>query len=429
MAGALLWAALLGVALGGPAAAAPIPPDAMFFPPASLVEGVYPEQPVSGDGESVPFTLQWTEDDLLANDPEILSATITGLQVLPILVPNPATTEGEYSKAALRAITASNYLQYYHYKPGLDVYDLVSDYSADLTANVLTLSILGPGPYAVRVNADVLVAETLVVEHRSYVYGQYVEDGLFQAGGPVRTMVHRTSKLEDIDALTRLQKALGPLPSSDIYVVSKTNPPDKFEEYANDNLTRDGKNVARAGSPQDVINAICAAAMAKGGPVSVTILGHGNGPAGAGGSGFIRIGTGCIGNYPGCMSPCDFGKALAGKVKSVTIGSCYTGSDKQFLQDIANKSGATCGGYTTTVTASKKTKFLGIFCRGGDFDLGSGGKKVKVAMADCNANEIFDAIEIENGDALDFNKNAVPDECEVLPADQEPMAPKGSVLH
>ena len=113
------------------------------------------------------------------------------------------------------------------------------------------------------------------------------------------------------------------------------------------------------------------------------------------------------------MSPCDFGQALAGKVSRVTIASCYTGSDRQFLQDVANYSGATCGGYTTTVTTSKKTSFLLIFCRGGDFDLGSGGKKVKVAMADCNGNEIFDEFEIESGDVQDYNENGVPDECDV----------------
>lgn len=425
LAGLLLCSALLGAGLPGSAQAAAIAPDAMFFAPISLIEGVYPEQPVSGDGESVPFTIVWKESDLLAYDAGIATAKITGLEVLPILVPNPATVEGDYSAVELRAITVANYRQFYHYKPGLDVYDQVSDYSADLTGNVLTLSLLGPGPYAIRVKANVFVVATQRIEPRSYVYGQYVEDGLFLAGGPKRTMVHRTSKMEDLDALSALLKDLGPLPNSDLYVVSQSNPPDGTEETANDNLTRDGKNVARAGSPQDVINAICAASMAAGGPISVTIIGHGNGPSGGAGSGFINIGGGCIGNFPGCMSPCDFGMALAGKVKSITFGSCNTGSDQQFLQDVANKSGATCGGYGTTVTVSKKTTFLGIFCRGGDFDLGARSKKVKVAMADCNANEIYDRIEIENGELVDFDKNGVPDICPFITETDLEMAPKG----
>lgn len=113
----------------------------MFFAPSSLIPGIYPNQPISGDGDTTPYTSVWTTADILALDPGRTDITIIGVEILPVLVPNPSpfSEEGEYTPADLAAINVANYLTYYAQTPGTDINDPDTDYVADLSNNELTI--------------------------------------------------------------------------------------------------------------------------------------------------------------------------------------------------------------------------------------------------------------------------------------------------
>ncbi|MBI5864361.1 MAG: hypothetical protein HZB38_07625, partial [Planctomycetes bacterium] len=137
------WAVCVLVSVLAPAivVASVIPPDDMFFAPLSLTPAVYPVKGFTGDGTATPWTATWTTGDVLSRDSGRSDIVLTGVQILPVLVPNPSpeSEQGEYTAAELGSITVGNYMTYYAQKPGVDLLDPATDYVGDLTGNVITV--------------------------------------------------------------------------------------------------------------------------------------------------------------------------------------------------------------------------------------------------------------------------------------------------
>jgi hypothetical protein len=348
----LIWAFLLI----GAASADPIEPDDMFFPPSSMVTDVYPTQPMTGDGETTPWTAVWTEGDILALDPGRVDVTISGVEILPVLVenPSPSSSEGEYTPADLAAINVANYRDLYLQQPGTDIMDPETDYAADLTTNVLTVEFTAPAVYAVRVETTSRSGPGQPIEQRDYLYSQFVADFF---GGEAAGVQRRAS-----------------LPEKDIYVVSDGDPKDNgFLVNTNSTLTEQGKKVCRATTLKAAIKCMCDESERLGRKVGVVLAGHGN-------IGLIKVGEQFIGEGLD-MTPAEFQKQIDKCVDQIHFFSCNTAqgaNGQKFLKDFANSIGA-ASGWSDTVTAAKSSYFLFIKIRSGYFDVGAGAKKEKKA--------------------------------------------------
>jgi DNA-binding protein YbaB len=363
-----IFLAIVAVAcFGSRVESAPIPPDDMFFAPSSLIPGIYPSQTISGDGDIVPYSSVWTTADILAQDPGRTDITILGVEILPVLAANPSpfSEEGEYTPADLAAINVTNYLTYYAQTPGTDINDPDTDYAADLTNNELTVYFLAPALYAVRVKTQSRSGPAAPLESRDYVYSQFVEDQYAADGISLLHTVHRKWDLP-----------LRGIPQKDLYVVSSGDPNDNGAmTNANQILTKRGKNVAKAGTIQQAIDAINNAATNAGQKITVTIMGHGR-------PGSIKIGTERINkDTDSDMTAKAFGEAIRGSVSDITSWSCETAKGAEgrtYLQNLANGAQATARGWDTTVTAAGKTEFI-LVLRDGYFDVDAGDKKKKKA--------------------------------------------------
>lgn len=346
----------LSFALG--AAASPIPPDDMFFPPLELVADVYPSQPLSGDGITTPWEAVWTVADIAVVDPGRYDYAITGVQILPVLVPNPSTTEGEYTDSDLAAIDVTNYPSWYFMVAGIDVFDTSIDYAADLTAGVLTASFTGPSLYAVRVNSVSRPSPLAPLEARSHVFSEFVNDFFAEDGAPDPHGPKR--KVSDVG-------------QKDLNVVSTNDPNDNGAMViARATLNKLGKPVATASTIQEAIDKIRAKSDELGRPISVTLFGHGR-------SGSVKIGTQRINKAnDSVMTPADFGAAVRGKVASVTTFGCKTGegaAGQAYLQNLANGANVQCSAWPVTLTCAGNKRIFGINVRDGYFNIDAKGKK------------------------------------------------------
>ena len=160
---------------------ADVPPDQMFLPPSTVVAGVYPSQPMSGGGAS-PYIAAWTVSDIAAIDPTRVDVGMQGIQVLPVLVPNPSPTsiEGEYTPADLASITVENYRAFYVQKPGTDINDPATGYAATMDPGSVTLTINAPGIYIVKIRTESRSAPGQPLEGVDYLFTEFATQSVFR---------------------------------------------------------------------------------------------------------------------------------------------------------------------------------------------------------------------------------------------------------
>jgi hypothetical protein len=360
-----------------------IPPDELFFAPSSLVEGLYPTKSYSGDGTNAPWTIVWTTKDVTAIDPRRVDITITGISILPVLRENPNTVEGEYEDADLAAITVDNYAEWYGLLPGLSVDNLNCSYDADLSDNVMVVRIVSPGPYTFRLHTTSRPGRGAALEEVDYHYSVLIGDAyaLLSDAEPVPAHVQRRMSVDETS------EGVAGDPPGVVHVVSDGDPNDNmFLSNACETLTDQGKDPKKANSVQKVIDRVCAAQVANGGnPVKLVLHAHGNGPAGGATKGLMKIGTEFICNNGCTKSPKQFGEALKGKVSSITLSSCYVGSDAAFTQALADASNVTISSYKVAVTCAKKSTYLFVFTSAGYFDTAAKGTKKKTEPHGCTS--------------------------------------------
>lgn len=366
---------LVGGLLVAQTHAGALPPEETFFPPASLIEGFYPAQPVTGDGDSVPWTALWSISDIEALDPDRVDIRFTGMQILPLLLPNPETVEGEYSDEALELIDVGNFWWFYAHLPTWDIEGLNGDYDAWILEHgpgfeddQLRMRTVRSGLYAVRVRTMSRGEVDGDLEPRDYLFNVRIADefGLDVAEGEnqeVPTGVHRLVLdvgAEDDESGDDWGGLAGP--PGRVHIVSENDPTDNgFLDNATSALDAQGRDPRRADTVQRVIDEVCAAAQANGGPVELFLYGHGTGPNNGVANGRIKIGNERICNAgPNCvMTPTQFGEAIRGKVSRVVFYSCFTGSDANFLQQVANAADVPVSGYSRTVTAGSASTIFG----------------------------------------------------------------------
>lgn len=346
-------AALLALAVL--AGAVPLPPDSIWFAPSSMATGFYPHQPLAGDPESGPWVAVWTPADILVLDPNRVDVNITGVEVLPVLVPNPATPDGDYSPADLAAINVTNYSSFYLQQPGTDITNPTTDYVADLTGNALTLTFKAPAMYAVRVKTTSRVGGG-PPDERDYLYTEYVKDYFGEDGGADEQAPERK----------------GNLPDADLYVVSSEDPNDNgFCEAAAGLLKEQGKNVCLAKDLDEAQKCIEDRSKALGRKIKVMMVGHGR-------PGSIKIGTDWLNEQSDAVEyPAAFQKRIDAFVDDITFFSCKTAEGdigRKFLRDFGNSIGRAAG-WDVPVTVSSTISVLGIVLRHGYFDVKAGGKQ------------------------------------------------------
>lgn len=307
--------------------ATPVDADALFLAPSSISEDYYSTHMLSLGSSTVVSQFYSTAD--------LGGASITGVHILPLLNPNPVTSEGEYSSADLGAITAANYSSYFYRQPG-------SAYTADLTSNAVRVDYQASGQYFVRI--DALDAQGHAF---STVYHDQVDD--FFAEDPAHGVKDKASVSRVIDT-----------PSADLILISKDPTDNGAMKNAKETYDKAGTKYVEVGSVADVKKAIEDAYKANGNKkISVALIAHGFGlPKGG-----VKVGGDYITSIPGYTSPGDFQKMIDPWTNAIQFVSCNTGQDKSFLQAVADSVGKATG-YETTVT-------MGV----GFFDVGAGAKK------------------------------------------------------
>jgi hypothetical protein len=326
-----------------------------------MVEGVYPIQPMSGDGVTTLFTAVWSASDIIARDPGRVDVSITGVQILPVLIenPSPTSTEGEYTYSDLAAINVGNYHSFYLQQPGVDIMDSQTDYATDLTDNVLTVQFAASAVYEVRVKTTSRGGAAQPLEQRDYLYTQFAGDDFGQDGAR--------------DAAGVMRKA--GMPDADIYVVSDGDPKDNgFLVNTNATLTDQGKDVCRAISLTTAATCMCEKSTQLGRKVSVVLAGHGR-------PGSIKIGLSRINGFTdGTMTADAFQKLIDKCVSQITFFSCDTAkgaAGTTFLQDFDGSLGqGNSAGWAVPVTAAQPVRLL-FKVRSGYFDTEATGKAKK----------------------------------------------------
>ena len=93
-----------------PSGATDISSDALFLAPSLVPIRIYDPIDLS-PGNSFTFSSS-----------EVPHATdLVGLQILPLLNPNPSTSDGSYTRAQLAGINLDNYHSYYAFQPNMDI--------------------------------------------------------------------------------------------------------------------------------------------------------------------------------------------------------------------------------------------------------------------------------------------------------------------
>lgn len=336
-------------------------PD-LFLAPSLVGEGSYEFHELTGLDGSSGLVRSYTSSDMEG-------ATIIGARILPLLNPNPSTSQGQYSAADLLTINSGNYLSYFFAKPN-------EDYFADLdSSGLLSIEYYAAGSYFVEVTAK---------KADNTTFTKIFEDGVddFQGGLPGQPR-DRTKPGRVI-----------PTPKADLSIVS--NPAKEplgtngYSQAGFLTLQQAGQNPQKADTVQDVINRIQAACQANGGPISVTVVGHGA-------SGAVQIGDSRITNAPprpgkGDMTPAAFQAAIdnmndgSGRrcVKAIDFYSCNVNTNtpgKTQGTDFMNAMQASIADtrafnqFTTaaapyTVFNRRTNKFVTV---NGYFDVGAGG--------------------------------------------------------
>jgi len=306
---AALWLSLAAGLWPHPANATFVSSTDLFLAPSLVPEALYPTHQLSVSlSASAAPTYTYTSAEV--------GGTITGIQILPLLIPNPASTNGAYSPPALAAINVSNYSSYFFAQPNTDYFaDLTSSGTADVYYEL-------PGTYFVDVTATDNGGAT--------TFTKIFEDNVNDFQGAI-------GSAPDPAGAGRVVAS----PNANLNIVSNpaSEPPgtNGYSAAAFSTLQNEGKNPAYANNVQSVINQIqtaCQAAAAAGrGPISVALVGHGV-------PGAIQIGSTRITNNPrggasGDITPAQFQAAIdkiaagpnagARCVSSIDFYSCNTG--------------------------------------------------------------------------------------------------------
>jgi hypothetical protein len=316
--------------------ASPLSANALFLAPSSVPTADYTVgRTFSTASESLHLT--FTAGSL----PDLPFGSVpTGVHILPLLNPNPSTTEGEYSPADLAGINSGNYSSYFFRQPGSDS---SGDYWADLDSGQLAVHFNATGQYFLEI--EYLLGG---VSSSTDLYHVEVNDFFAGDGANDQAGVSRT-----IDG-----------PTTDFNVVSTTVGEDNAaaENAATELTNRLGASrVARAGTLQQACDQIKAASEKAGKKLSVTLMGHGR-------PGSIRLGTERINSdEDGVMTATQFQECIDPYVSSIEFWSCDTAQGDegtQFLKDFAESIGRATG-FTVPVTVA--TTY---------WDIEAGGKKV-----------------------------------------------------
>lgn len=350
-----------------PAIASLISSADLFLAPSSVPEGSYAFHELSGLDGSSGLTQTYTSSDMGG-------ATITGVQILPLLVANAGTVQGNYSAADLAAINSGNFSQYFFVQPN-------QDYYADLTAGVLSVEYYAAGTYFVKVTA----------EQNGVTFSSIFEDDVADSLGGLpgqprdRTLPGRVIATPTADLSIVSNPASEPAGTNGINGIG-------YSGAGFLTLQQAGQNPQLANSVQSVINQIQAACQAKGGPISVTLVGHGA-------SGAVQIGNTRITNTPRANSndvtPAQFQAAIdtiaqgpnagAQCVNKIAFYSCNVntntpgktqGSDFMNVMQASIPDTQAFNQYTTAsapYTVFNRRTGQVVVSRTGFFDVGAGG--------------------------------------------------------
>ena len=338
--------------------AAVVQPDDMFFAPSSMVTGFFPEQPMTGDGVTSPWTADWTVTDIEGMDPARVDIAFTGIEILPVLVPNPSplSIEGEYTTLDLGNITVHNYRSFFLAAPGIDIEDPDTDYVADVSSEHVRFQAVASSIYAVRLRTQSRPAPGAAYEQVDYLFTQRCGDDYLDEPASQPASVSRKI---DINA-------------SDIYIVSQgestpaaQKAPDSAWAILTTTPNRPGV-VTRANTLEKAIDDICRESLLQHKRVSVTLIGHGN-------PGLFQLGNETISNSPGAtMTPLQFQDRIDQCADDVTFLSCNTAegpAGNAFLRDMAASLEKGAGAWNETMTASPPVLIFGVRFWPGYFDV------------------------------------------------------------
>jgi len=218
------------------------------------------------------------------------------VNILPLLKANPNTPDGNYTTADLNSIAAANYGQFFADTPTVD-------YSANLSPSGANLFFGASGSYFVRLTSGPI---------SSFLDFQ-VGDGWFPIGGAAQN--------------AGPERDWTP-PPADANVVSQGED-DAGEAAVTNQAAGLLPGSVRAGSIDDVVNAIKAASQKKGRKIAVNLIGHGA-------PGAIQFGNEIIGDGWN-MGAKEFQKLIDPYVSSIVFISCNTASGAagdKFLTEI-----------------------------------------------------------------------------------------------
>lgn len=264
-----------------------VSPSALFLPPSSIIDDFY-------EGHTLTTTAQqiYTASEI--------GGTLVGVRILPLLVPNLLTSQGQYNSSDLLGITASTYSSYFSVLPD-------QDYFADFSPSAITIDYGAPGSYFVEITAESGGTQF------TKLYYDEVDDAIGQnplIGVP-----------KDKVGVSRLVKPQGN-PDADLIIVSNQSKEgaaaNGYSAAALATLQSQGKNVMVADSLEDAITKIKAESTRLGRAITVDLVGHGT-------PGTILIGNTTLAAKGGAMTPAAFGAALKDKVTNLDFFSCNTG--------------------------------------------------------------------------------------------------------
>ncbi len=358
----LIWGIAASV-LPSPSWSALISSSDLFLAPSLVGEDAYDFHELTGLDGSSGLTRTYTSAD-------VNGATITGVRILPLLNPNPTTSQGDYSAADLASINVGNFSSYFFAQPN-------QDYFADLTSGLLTIEYYAEGSYFVEVAAQ---------DNNGVTFSKIFEDGVDDFQGSLPGQPRDRTQPGRVIAT----------PSADLSIVS--NPaaePAGTNGYSGAaflTLQAAGRTPQLANSTQGVIAQIQAACQAKGGPITVTLVGHGA-------SGAVQIGNTRITTNPRPNStdvtPAQFQAAIdliaagpnAGQqcVKAIDFYSCNVntntlgmtqGSDFMNAMQLSIPDTRAFNQFTTAMAPytvfNRRTGQI-VIVRNGFFDVGAGG--------------------------------------------------------
>ncbi len=266
--------------LAGPAFAVILSDAELYFDPAGIVPDYYPRiylPDLAADNDCI-----WPA----GTDP------VTDADILPILKPGDYPPGYPYSQA--------DYLNI----PNVD-------YFADLTAGTLTVTILEPGLYHVRVTQSSGVQT---------IYAVFAETEF------------KEKEKADTSGGT---KKLDPPPDADVFIVEES---DSTMDDSAKVWEKNGKDVKRVNSRKEAVEAIKAKAKALGRKIHAEIDGHGT-------DGNISTGAGkenIADKQIDLVSDANFQEQIHGDVNEITFQGCSVGhgeDGKKFLEILADSIG------------------------------------------------------------------------------------------